>query len=275
MSTMLSIGDFSRMTFLSVKALRHYHEVGLLAPAEVDPDSGYRRYDLAQVPKAQVIRRLRELGMPIEDVRSVVDASDVQSRNAAISGHLRRMEKELETTRSTVESLRLLLDEDAPPPIAVEYRAIGPMETVAIRDTVDYAVMFDWLDVALSELHSVVEGTAAQRAGVDAALYSNELLEEEHGEIVALIPLSSALEAAGRTEALPLPIVEYAVAAHRGSMENLDRTYAALGAVVAERAIGVQGPIREQYLVGAADTPNEAEHLTEICWPVFQTTPAA
>jgi DNA-binding transcriptional MerR regulator len=78
MGTMLNIGDFARMTFLSVKALRHYHEVGLLAPAEVDPESGYRRYALAQVPKAQVIRRLRELGMPIDDVRSVAEAPIAQ-----------------------------------------------------------------------------------------------------------------------------------------------------------------------------------------------------
>jgi hypothetical protein len=59
--TLLGIGDFSRMTFLSVKTLRHYHEIGLLPPAEVDRESGYRRYALAQVPTAQVIRRLREL----------------------------------------------------------------------------------------------------------------------------------------------------------------------------------------------------------------------
>ena len=262
------------MTFLSVKALRHYHEVGLLAPAEVDPDSGYRRYDLGQVPRAQVIRRLRELGMPIEDVRSVVEAPDVQSRNEAISAHLRRMEKELESTRATVESLRLLLDEDAPPPIAVEYRTIGPMETLAIRDHVDYDDMFDWLDVALGELHVMLDGSHARRSGVDAALFSNELLEEERGEIVAVIPVESRTDASGRIETLSLPIVEYAVASHRGSIESLDRTYAALGAVVAERAIGVQGPIREQYVVGANETADEAEHLTEICWPVFQTTPA-
>jgi DNA-binding transcriptional MerR regulator len=274
MSTMLSIGDFSRMTFLSVKALRHYHDVGLLAPAEIDPDTGYRRYDVAQVPRAQVIRRLRELGMPIEDVRAVVEAPDVQARNAAISAHLRRMESELEHTRATVESLRLLLDEDAPPPIAVEYRTIGPMETIAIRDHVDYAAMFDWLDVSLTELRSSVEQTGAQRAGVDTALYSNELLEEEHGEIVALIPVTATVEPVGRIEAVGLPAVEYAIAVHRGSIENLDRTYAALGAIVAERAIGVQGPIREEYLVGAFETPDETQHVTEIGWPVFQTTPA-
>jgi DNA-binding transcriptional MerR regulator len=118
-TTRVSIGDFSRMTFLSVKALRHYHEVGLLPPVEIDPGSGYRRYDLAQVPTAQVIRRLRELGMSLEDVRVVIDAPDVHARNAAISAHLRRMEGELEQTRTTVKSLRMLLDETAPAPIAV------------------------------------------------------------------------------------------------------------------------------------------------------------
>ena len=74
--------------------------------------------------------------------------------------------------------------------------------------------------------------------------------------------------------ALELPRVEYAVAVHAGSVDDADRTYAALGAAVAQRAIGVQGPIREDYLVGAHETPDETEHRTEISWPVFQTLPA-
>src|SRR5215470_19288940 len=118
-STLLGIGDFSRMTFLSVKALRHYHEVGLLTPAEIDSDTGYRRYEVAQVPTAQVIRRLRELGMSLDDVRVVIDAPDVGARNAAISDHLHRMEGELEQTRATVESLRLLLDQAATAPVEI------------------------------------------------------------------------------------------------------------------------------------------------------------
>jgi DNA-binding transcriptional MerR regulator len=81
MGTLVTIGDFSRMTFLSVKTLRHYHDIGLLAPATIDAETGYRRYDVAQVPTAQAIRRLRELGMPTEDVRVVLEAPDVRSRN--------------------------------------------------------------------------------------------------------------------------------------------------------------------------------------------------
>jgi DNA-binding transcriptional MerR regulator len=67
---MLAIGDFSRITHLSIRTLRHYHEVGLLEPAEVDPSSGYRHYTLDQVPIAQVIRRFRDLDTPVERVRS-------------------------------------------------------------------------------------------------------------------------------------------------------------------------------------------------------------
>ena len=273
-SSLLGIGDFSRMTFLSVKALRHYHDVGLLLPAEIDPGTGYRRYAITQVPAAQVIRRLRELGMSLDEVRVVMEAPDVGARNAAISAHLRRMEDQLDRTRATVRALRLLLDEKAPPAIEVEYRVVGPMETLAIRDRVAQEDMFGWLDGALAELRSAVRAAGARRMGADAALFSSELLEDEFGEIIALIPVEPAPRLAGRAGRLELPRVEYAVAVHAGSVDDADRTYAALGAVVAQRAIGVQGPIREDYLVGAHETPDETEHRTEISWPVFQTLPA-
>jgi DNA-binding transcriptional MerR regulator len=255
-STLVSIGDFSRMTFLSVKALRHYHEVGLLPPAEIDPDSGYRRYDLAQVPTAQVIRRLRELGMSLDAVRAVIDAPDVGARNDAISAHLRRMEGELEQTRATVQSLRLLLDESSPVAMPVSYRVDEPSTALAIRAEIAHDDMFAWLDEAFAELHAAV----TKREAVDGALFSGELMEDEFGEIAALVPGEG--EAAGRVHAVDLPRVEYAIAIHTGPLEEVDRTYAALGSVVAERAIGVQGPLRENYL---------ADDRIEICWPVFQT----
>ena len=63
MDVLLTIGEFSKMTYLTVKALRHYHDVGLLVPALVDPTTGYRRYTTSQVGTAQAIRRFRDLDM--------------------------------------------------------------------------------------------------------------------------------------------------------------------------------------------------------------------
>ena len=78
-----TIGDFSRASHLSVKTLRHYHEVGLLEPSAVDPDNGYRYYSEDQIPVAQVIRRLRALQMPVAEVRSVLAAPDSDARATA------------------------------------------------------------------------------------------------------------------------------------------------------------------------------------------------
>ncbi|HEY1703089.1 MAG TPA: GyrI-like domain-containing protein [Trebonia sp.] len=76
----------------------------------------------------------------------------------------------------------------------------------------------------------------------------------------------------GRVRLTEIPAADAAVAVHQGSLADADRTYAALGTVVAERAIGVDGPIREYYTVGFTDTEDEARHRTEVCWPVFRTT---
>jgi DNA-binding transcriptional MerR regulator len=95
MPASLTIGDFSRVTFLSVKTLRHYHRVGLLEPAEVDPVTGYRRYTSAQIPIAQVIRRFRNLDMPLDDIGAVLRAADQTTRSELIAGHLVRLEDSL------------------------------------------------------------------------------------------------------------------------------------------------------------------------------------
>jgi DNA-binding transcriptional MerR regulator len=71
MASSLPIGDFSRATHMSIKTLRHYHRVGLLEPADVDKFTGHRRYTTQQIPTAQVIRRFRELDMPIEEIRGI------------------------------------------------------------------------------------------------------------------------------------------------------------------------------------------------------------
>jgi DNA-binding transcriptional MerR regulator len=65
-----------------------HHNVGLLVPADVDPGTGYRRYTTDQVPTAQVIRRFRDLDMPLEDIGEVLRAPDPRTRNDLVTRHL-------------------------------------------------------------------------------------------------------------------------------------------------------------------------------------------
>jgi DNA-binding transcriptional MerR regulator len=270
MGTRLSIGDFARMTLLSVKMLRHYHELDLLAPAAIDPASGYRLYDAAQVPTAQVIRRFRDLGMPLDELRILVKAPDVQARNAAIIAHLRRMEQQLASTQAAVASLRNLI-ECPPAPIAIEYRAVQAFNALLLREHIAAGEVSPWCNSAFQELRAALAASGAKRAGADAALFASELLENEYGEVAAFIPIEGGRPGPAPVTRAVLPAAEYAIAVHQGSFDNADQTFAALGSFVAERAIGVDGPYRENYPIGPLDTPDEAQHRTEICWPIFLT----
>jgi DNA-binding transcriptional MerR regulator len=274
MQARLAIGDFSRMTHLSVKALRHYHDVGLLTPAEIDPVSGYRFYAPGQLPTAQVIRRFRDLGMPLDEIREVLQAPDVAARNQVIVAHLQRMESQLAATQSVVASLRSLLERPAAP-IVVEHRSVGPVRALAIREQVSMPDLDPWLDTAQRELDAALDAAAVTAAGPRGALYPAELFQLGAGEVVAYVPVMDEVPGGGRARMLEIPPAELAVAVHRGTLADLDLTYGALGTYVAERELGVDGPIREHYLVTASDTEDESRHVTEVCWPVFQTTPAS
>jgi DNA-binding transcriptional MerR regulator/effector-binding domain-containing protein len=282
MATMLTIGDFSRMTHLSVKALRHYHDMGVLEPAAVDPFTGYRSYDTSQVGSAQVIRRLRDLGMPLDSIAAVLAAPDLETRNREIADHLARMERQLEQTQASVAALRALLTGPAERP-AIELRAIPAVTALVVRQVVDAAELTEWGAGAFDALAQALTAAGLTAAGPYGALYPGDFFELERSEITVFLPVTSdgggpggtGLDPAGRVRLLEIPAVEAAVAVHQGAFSEIDRTYGAVGAVVAERAIGVDGPIREYYLVSSADTDDVAKHRTEVCWPVFRTSAAS
>jgi DNA-binding transcriptional MerR regulator len=139
----LAIGEFSRMTHLSVRTLRRYHDAGLLEPATVDPARGYRYYTADQIPTAQVIHRLRELDVPLPDVRRILRSPDPDTRAALVFDHLRRLESELDRTRAAVASLRRLLTPE-PAPLGVELGAVPATRAAAAEDDVEHDHILDW-----------------------------------------------------------------------------------------------------------------------------------
>ncbi len=270
MHTRISIGDFAKMTHLSVKALRHYHDVGLLDPAEIDASSGYRYYEPGQIVTAQVIRRFRDLGMPIDDIRALLTAPDVEGRSEVIIAHLERMESQLSQTQAAVASLRSLLERPRQP-TAVEHRSVAPALSVAVAERVTEASLTEWWGAAFGELFATLAAAGVQPSGKPGALYPAELFEAEVGEVVAFVPASSPVACSGRVAMRQIPAAELAVAVHRGPFAELDQTYAELGKYITARAIGVDGPIREYYVVSYFDTSDESRHVTEVGWPVFHT----
>jgi len=118
----MQIGRFSRLTGLTVKALRHYDEIGLLRPAAVDPESGYRLYTAEQVERAELIRQLRKLEVPLDEIAALLTTDDPALQKRVLVEHQRRTafrQVELKWIRQRLQSL---IDEKEAP---MDHRALG------------------------------------------------------------------------------------------------------------------------------------------------------
>lgn len=264
---MLTIGEFSRLTHLSVRALRRYHEGELLEPAVVDDATGYRYYAVEQIPIAQVISRLRELDVPMGDVRRILRTPDPTVRAALVAEHLQRLEAQLDRTRSAVVSLRRLLRPDLTP-LEVELRAEQARTVAAVTAEVDHDDVEAWFAGAMAELEATV-GDAA--TGPMGGTYDNALFEQGRGQALLYLPTPMPPRT-GRVRAVTLPAAELAVTTHVGEHDSADVTYGQLGTWVVANAMSVAGPVREVYRVGPRDTSDAAAWRTEIGWPVFRVT---
>lgn len=264
----VAIGEFSRLTYLSVKTLRHYHDVGLLEPASVDRHTGYRRYSLEQVAQAHLIRRLRDLDMPVPEVREVLAAPDDAARDARLRAHLEHMEAQLERTRSVVASLRELLSA-AGAPLEVTYRRLEPQPVLAVRDLVTAAGSGAWYDDAVAALTSTLSALGVTAEGPFGCTWAREFFEDERGEAVAFVPVPLGIGApAGGVLSTRLPGGLFAVAPHLGGFEDFDRTYGALGSHVVRHDTPLPDPVREIYLVGPGDTADSSAWRTDVLWPI-------
>jgi DNA-binding transcriptional MerR regulator len=269
----LAIGDFARATHLSVKTLRHYHQIGLLEPAEVDPATGYRRYTTDQIPTAQVIRRFRDLDMPLDAIHAVLDAPDLDTRNQLISAHLTRLEAELARTRTAVASLRDLLHPPAGGSCTagIGHRAAPDTPAVVVREVLDAKDALPWYQGALGELYATLTAQGLSASGPAGGVYSNDLFAYERGPATVFVPCEGAARPTGRVRPDVVPAVDLATIVHSGPHTDIDRAYGALATYVTQHAIAVEGPLREYYLVGPHDTADQSRWRTEIGWPVFRT----
>jgi DNA-binding transcriptional MerR regulator/predicted enzyme related to lactoylglutathione lyase len=131
---LLSIGQFAAISGLTVTALRHYDDIGLLTPAHVDPATGYRWYASLQVRVAGVIRQLRAVGMPVADVVETVAAiGDADLMTALLAAHGKRLDGE-QTALTARRDLLIQLTEELPlmPATPPSTALLGPLTAVQL-----------------------------------------------------------------------------------------------------------------------------------------------
>lgn len=273
MSERWTIGEFSRITHLSIRTLRRYHEQDLLVPAQVDPVTGYRYYTPGQVRPALTIKRLRELDLPLADLRSFLEAESggkgeagEAGRSAAqqiVATHLRRLEDRLGRTQRAVQALRELLDPEAQRAVSLE--VLPPQHVLAVSLDVPPGADLGWYDAAMNDL----DAAAGHRPVVPpGGRYEHALFTDGQGRATVYLPAEAPLSpsAPATVKPLQLPQRAAAVATHYGPHDDLDLTYAAIGSYVAHNALRSSNLVEEIYLVGPRDTDQPDRWRTLVAW---------
>jgi effector-binding domain-containing protein len=149
------------------------------------------------------------------------------------------------------------------------------MASAAITEVVDIKDALSWYQGALGELRATLSAQHLKSAGPAGGIFSSGLFSDALGTATIFIPCGGAVRPLGRVRPLVVPAIEVAIIEHSGSHTNIDLAYGALAKYVAQHTLAVEGPVREYYVVGAHDTPDESSWRTEIGWPIFETRDGA
>jgi DNA-binding transcriptional MerR regulator len=257
---LIGIGEFARRVRLSVKQLRSYDELGLLAPAYVDPDSGYRYYHRGQARTAITIALLRSLDVPLSDVHELLVA-DEGSSLALLERQRRRIERELARGRQVLRALERLMAARDLLPYDVAEREDPARELVGLRGTCDAEALDRAAPALIEELDPA--------AGVPVVgLYPVEL----EGEIDFFVGVEDrhAPGLGAGAERVRLGPARVAATVHVGPHEELQLAYFPLLAYAEERGLTALDAVRETYIDDPGAVPPDALR-TEVALPIRPT----
>lgn len=268
---MLQIGEFSRLGQVTVRTLRHYAQLGLLEPAHVDASSGYRYYDLDQLPQLHRILALKDLGFPLDQVKDLIESGvsvdQLQEMLLARQGDLERELAENQRRLHQIEARLALLrhgqDDFGSYEVLVKpapgFHMLGIRETVPKVDQVgDYCDLhFRKLTQALHKHDLIQIGGSLNLYHLDE--YRESDLDVESGLIIEPQP---AGELGGGIYIRHEPTVERLASLVRSTtFNNLTESVLVLLQWVAVNGYTYAGALREVHLFG---DPTEVEEFEEV-----------
>jgi DNA-binding transcriptional MerR regulator len=268
---MLSIGRFARLSGLTVKALRHYDELGILRPAHVDSWTGYRWYEPAQVREAVAVRRLRALRVPLDQVPELL-AADEPSLREALAVHRARLEGELVETRQVLTALDRLIEgkEQLVTEMTLDLTLVDePAGRFAVLgDRVRVDDMFTHVPEMIQRVRDWLDRRGLPCVEQPVTIFLGNGIDEWLDVEVGWPIADADLDVADGIAIRELPATRAAEHLHEGAYEELPEVYGALEAAIRERGLVPQDLAREHYVVNAGMTADPPDLRTRIVWPV-------
>ena len=270
---MFKIGEFSKLSMLSVRMLRHYDAQGLLTPEQVDAFTGYRYYGADQLARADRIRVLRDLGFGVAAIGEILARyDDPETLKNYLTVRLREMQGEFSELGARLHSLETTIERLGKDGTAMNYavnvKEIPEMQAACLRDVIH---AYEQEGELWQRLYGALAGKNVQFASpaYTMAVFYDEGFKEQDVDVEIRAAVEGVYPDAGEVHFRKIPAVTVASAVMKGSYDQVSAVCGAIGEWIEQNGYRMNGPMFNIYHVSPGMDPGHPENwVTEICFPV-------
>lgn len=268
---MLKIGEFSKLSRVSVRMLRHYDDIGLLKPVEIDPFTGYRYYEADQLPVIGRITSLKDMGFKLSDIIKILEIYHDRDK---LESYLEARRNELEIVHNQTAYQMMLLDtaktrlrKDYDMNYNVSIKTIPERYAATVHMTIPHYEDEGMAWQVMMEETAHLNLVAADPC-LAAASFLDDEYKEENVELIAWKTVKGTYPDTEHVKFQTLPAVKVASCTVKGSYAQMNDCYAAIIAWVGSNGFRCAGPMFNIYHVSPHETQNPEEFVTEVCYPI-------
>ena len=262
---MYKISDFSKITNLTIKALRYYDEENILTPSYRDEENSYRYYDENDFQKAQLIAMLRTLEFSISEIKDILaTCNNSDDLSYYLEEKKNMIESKIFKEKELITKINLYIKpknmEDNGMDYKIEVKEIAPVTVASVR----YKGKYSDVGLYIGKIYKAVKNDAA---GAPFNCYFDEEFKED-ADIELCVPTTKLISGSG-ISAKRLPAIKAICTTHTGSYTKLNLAYKSLLDYAGDHHLICLTPSREVYLKGPGMIfkGNENNYVTEIMIP--------
>lgn len=269
---MLKIGYFSKLSRISIRMLRHYDEIGLLMPAHTDNFTNYRYYSAAQLPVAERINALKEMGFSLATIGQILKEYDDPP---ALAEFLAVKQSELQDEAKTVNHRLLLLDTAIKrlrkDETAMQYNVT--LKTMPKRYVASVRMVIPAYDQEFILWNTLSAETSSQSLQPEEncfglAIFHDEGYKESDADVEIQFSVKGTYENTEHVVFKTVPAIEIASTTFKGSYDQIIGANQEVAKWVEDNGYTFNGPMFCIYHVSPAQTDDPNELVTEVCYPV-------
>lgn len=266
---MYRIGMFSKLGLTTIKTLRYYDDEGLLVPAHVDEDNGYRYYNSSQLFDLNRIVSLRQMGFSIPEIKDILDGSNMSKILQQRENELKSQIDESKIQLRRLSNYILEQQEDHIMDYQTVIKNIPSYTVFSVRKVIpDYSALMHVMPEAGKKVSEANPGIKCVEPDYCFNIYHDGEYKEKNIDVEICQAVTSKGKDTDDIKFKEIPATKVASVLHKGAYENLGKAYAYIIKWVEDHGYKIVDHVRESYIDGIWNKDNEDDWLTEIQVPI-------